>query len=110
MQELANTLGVPAGTVIAWEDEREFPTKRYLKQMAALDARGPEAVIRRRKATVPTPSPTELPRTQRRDSPMAMLAEPELWRLVRKLAAHPELFRQVASLAEPFGDPADDAK
>jgi hypothetical protein len=38
---------------------------------------------------------------------MERLSDPELWKLVRKLLAHPALFRQAQKLAEEFSDPAE---
>ena len=96
MQELGDTIEVTPATVIAWEDAAEFPTKKHIDAMAALAAKGPDAVVRRR-------------RRSRATTPMAALADPELWRVVRKLAAHPELLRQVQKLAETWNDPAGES-
>lgn len=93
MQELAATLELEPKTVMAWEDAEMFPTKRLIERMSELDARGPEAIVRkgRRRAQGATP--------------MAALADPEVWRLIRKLLAHKELRQQVSELAERFDDP-----
>ncbi len=96
MQELAAALDIDAQTVIAWEDGAMFPTKRFVERMRALGEQGPGAVPRlgrRRDAAVASATP------------MQALADPELWRLVRKLIAHAELRRKVAELAASYDDP-----
>lgn len=94
-KELATALGVDAKEVAAWESGELFPTKRYVTAMAALRAKGPSAIVRapRGKAAAKTGQ--------------ARLADPVLWKIVRKLVEHPALFDQVAKLAEPFSDPAE---
>lgn len=92
-KELAATLGVTPRQVMDWEAEESFPTRRHVRQMQALREAGPNAVTRRK-------------RTAAR-SPMEALADPELWRLVRKLLAHPNLRAEVTRLAEAYDDPAD---
>jgi hypothetical protein len=42
-------------------------------------------------------------------APMAVLADPATWRLVRKIVAHAELRREVMKLAETYPDPADES-
>ncbi len=64
--------------------------------MEELRAKGPSAVPRKRRKGAPA-------------SPLHALADPELWRLVRKLLAHPELRSAAQKLAESYLDPADDA-
>ncbi len=94
MQELAATLGVDARTVVAWEDAEMFPTKQFIERMRKLGERGPDAVVRKgRRRTAP---PTA----------MEALGDPELWRLLRKLIAHPELRKRVAEIADDYDDPA----
>ena len=72
-----------------------FPTKRHVTAMAALRAKGPSAIVRapRGKAAAKTGQ--------------ARLADPALWKIVRKLVEHPALFDQVAKLSETFSDPAE---
>src|SRR6185436_17636466 len=74
-KDLAAALGVEHELIVAWERGELFPTKRHCDEMAALRAKGPSAV----------------PKKQRRKgapvSPLHALADPELWRLVRKLLA-----------------------
>ncbi|MEO7327090.1 MAG: helix-turn-helix transcriptional regulator [Minicystis sp.] len=95
-RELAGVLGVEQDAVLAWERAELFPTKRLVGKMAELRKLGPAAV----------------PKQQRKKSasvsPMAALASPELWKLVRKLAAHAELRAAVGKLAEAYSDPAED--
>jgi transcriptional regulator with XRE-family HTH domain len=97
MQELAAALEVEAQTVIAWEDGAMFPTKRFVEKMRALGEKGPGAVPRlgRRRASAAVAA-----------TPMQALADPELWRLLRKLIAHSELRRKVDELAAGYDDPA----
>jgi hypothetical protein len=38
---------------------------------------------------------------------MGVLADPELWRVVRKLLAHAELRKRVTELAAGYSDPAE---
>ena len=93
-KELARALGVDAATIGAWEQGELFPTKRFVQDLTALRARGPDAI----------------PRTVKRPGPSAMtaLADPGLWALFRKIVAHPDLRREAASLASAYPDPADE--
>lgn len=92
-RELADSLAVDFDTVVAWEHEQLFPTKQYIDKMEELRAKGPEAVARnRRRATALA-------------TPMQALADPELWRLFRKLLAHEELRKAALELAERYDDP-----
>jgi transcriptional regulator with XRE-family HTH domain len=92
-KELAAALGVDQATVLAWEKAELFPTKAYVDQMAALRAKGPGGVPRKAKAGA---------------DPVKALADPQLWELVRKLAAHKKLRDEVVKLAEKYPDPASD--
>jgi len=94
--ELARALEVDAKTVVLWGSGELFPTKRHVQAMTALRERGADAFPRARKGKA------------RGATGMARLADPKLWELVRKLAAHPELFDQVTKLAESFPDPASE--
>jgi transcriptional regulator with XRE-family HTH domain len=95
-RELAGALEVDQETVLAWERADLFPTKRHVDRMEDLRRRGPSAV----------------PRKQRRRnapaSPVHALADPALWRLLRKLIANAELRAAVEKLAEAYPDPADE--
>jgi transcriptional regulator with XRE-family HTH domain len=93
-QELALTLGLDLKAVQAWESGTEFPTKRTVLQLEALRTKGASSVVRKISS-----------RNKSAVSGIDRLADPEFWRLVRKLAAHPQLFAQVNALAEPFEDP-----
>jgi transcriptional regulator with XRE-family HTH domain len=95
-RELAGALGIEQAEVIAWERGDLFPTKRFCDAMEALRKKGPSAIPKkpRRKAAAATP--------------MAALSDPDLWRLVRKLLAHPELRSAAQALAERYTDPADE--
>jgi transcriptional regulator with XRE-family HTH domain len=92
-KELAAALGVDQATVLAWEKAERFPTKVYVDQMNELRAKGGGAVPRKAKAGA---------------DPVKVLADPLLWELVRKLAAHKKLRDDVAKLAEKYPDPASD--
>lgn len=92
-KELAGALGLEAATITGWERGELFPTKAWIERMEALRARGPSAIPRKKKAASPTP--------------WAALADPELWSLLRKLLAHPELRKAATKLAETYDDPAD---
>ena len=91
--ELGEALGVDRKTVMAWEQDSLFPTRRYIRLMAKLAEQGPGAVPRKRRGS------------NKNKAPLELLADPELWRLIRKLLAHPELRRQVGKLAAAYDDP-----
>jgi len=95
--ELARALKIEARTVVLWETGELFPTKRYVEQMQKLKARGPDAIPRSPKGRAS--SPAGLPK----------LSDPKLWEIVRKLAAHPELFDRVSELAQTYDDPGVEA-
>ncbi len=92
-KELAAVLGIDQATVLAWEKGDLFPTKAFVDQMTALRAKGPGSVPRKAKAGV---------------DPIKGLADPQVWELLRKLAAHKKLRDEVAKLAEKYPDPAGD--
>ena len=92
-RELAAALGIEQETVLAWERSELFPTKRHVDKMEELRKKGPSAIPKKKRG-----APA---------SPLHALADPELWRLLRKLIAHPPLRTAVAKLAEPYEDPAD---
>lgn len=93
-RELAETLGLDQKEVLAWEDGELFPTKRWVSAMRKLESTGPAAI--KKKPRGKTKSATGV----------ALLHDPALWALVRKLLAHPELFRQAVQLADKYDDPA----
>src|SRR3954471_11190835 len=92
-RELAGALGLEQETVLAWERGDLFPTKQFVDRMEAIREAGPSAVPRRKRG-----APV---------SPLHALADPELWRLLRKLIAHPALRDAASKLAEAYADPAD---
>jgi transcriptional regulator with XRE-family HTH domain len=92
-KELAGALDVDQATVMAWERADRFPTKAHVDRMEELRAKGPGAVPRKAKAG---------------GDPIKTLNDPQLWELVRKLAAHKKLRDDVAKLADKYPDPADD--
>jgi DNA-binding XRE family transcriptional regulator len=91
-KELAQAIGIEQATVLAWEKGELFPTKPYIDKMNQLRARGAAAI----------------PKKARGDAPMKVLADPALWELVRKLAAHKKLRDEVTKLASAYSDPKDE--
>jgi len=91
-KELAQAIGIEQSTVLAWEKGDLFPTKQFIDKMNKLRERGPAAI----------------PKKARGDSPMKVLADPALWELVRKLAAHKKLRDEVTKLASTYPDPKDE--
>lgn len=89
-KELAQALGLDQATVLAWEKGDLFPTKPYVDKMEALRAKGPAAIPKKAKGA----------------DPIKVLADPALWELVRKLAAHKKLRDEVVKLAAAYPDPA----
>jgi transcriptional regulator with XRE-family HTH domain len=92
-RELAAALGIEQETVLGWERAELFPTKRHVDKMAELRQKGPSSIPKRKRG-----APA---------SPLHALADPELWKLLRKLIAHPPLRTAVTKLAEPYDDPAE---
>ena len=92
-RELGAALGLDQETVLSWERETSFPTKRLVDKMEALRKLGPVAIPRKKKGAG--------------SSPHAVLADPLMWALFRKLVAHAELRLAVSKLAEGYDDPAD---
>jgi transcriptional regulator with XRE-family HTH domain len=92
-QELAEALGITVKVVMAWEDEEQFPTRQYIEKMDALRAQGEGSVPRKRRGA------------KKNQTPLQVLRDPELWRLVCKLVAHEELRAQAQKLAEAYPDP-----
>lgn len=95
-RELATTLGLTVAEVQAWESGEQFPTKHWVERMGALRAKGPDAIVRKAKAGA------------REVSPMAQLANPEIWEVVRKMLAHRKLLAEVTKLAASYKDPAEE--
>lgn len=91
-------LGVPLAEIQSWEAGDRFPTKRWITRMESLRAQGPDGVVHH----PPKASPSEL-------SPIEQLNNPEVWRLLRKLLAHPQLFAEVVRVAAAYEDPATPA-
>jgi transcriptional regulator with XRE-family HTH domain len=93
-KELAAALGIEQAAVLAWEKAELFPTKAYVDRMEELRAKGPGSIPRKAKGAEPGMAKT--------------LADPQVWELVRKIAAHKKLRDEVAKLAEKYADPAAD--
>ena len=90
-RELAASIGTDQATVLAWEKGELFPTKAHVLRMQELQAKGPGAVVRKAKAG---------------GDPIQALADPTVWALLRKIAAHKKLRDEVAKLADAYPDPA----
>jgi transcriptional regulator with XRE-family HTH domain len=91
-KELAGAIGVDQPTVLAWEKAELFPTKAFIDRMAELRTKGPSAIPRKARGA--------------ETDPLKSLADPKVWELLRKIAAHKKLRDEVAKLAEPYPDPA----
>ncbi|HEY4012008.1 MAG TPA: XRE family transcriptional regulator [Polyangiaceae bacterium] len=91
-KELAAVLGIEQATVLAWEKADLFPTKAYVDRMEQLRVKGAGAFPRKAKAAG--------------GDPVQSLADPKVWELLRKIAAHKKLRDEVAKLAETYPDPA----
>ena len=93
-KELATALGLEQATVMAWEKGELFPTKQVIDKMEALREKGPTAIVRKAKG--------------KSTDPLKVLADPQLWELVRKLAVHKQLRDEVTKMAAEYKDPAVD--
>ena len=95
-KELAAALGLEQATVLGWERGELFPTKQYVDAMNVLREKGPSAIPRKPKGK------------REAEPPMKVLADPEMWTLIRKLVAHRELREEAKKLAETYSDPAEE--
>lgn len=96
MSALAGALRVPVDDVVAWESGERFPTRRAVEAMQRLDDEGRDPAPHTGQPSQKPPAPT-----------WSDWANPELWCLLRKLAAWPDLRRHVLELAASYPDPAD---
>ena len=94
-RDLAAALGIELPMVQAWERAEQFPTKRHCDAMDVLRQKGAAAMPKKRRKGTPA-------------TPMQALADPDLWRLVRKLIAHPDLRAEAMNLAAKYADPAEE--
>jgi hypothetical protein len=85
-------LGVDQATVLAWEKAERFPTKAFVDRMVELRAKGPGSVPRKARGGG--------------GDPVKSLADPQIWELLRKIAAHRKLRDEVSKLAANYPDPA----
>jgi transcriptional regulator with XRE-family HTH domain len=90
-KELAGALGIEQATVLAWEKGDLFPTKPVIDKMEALRKKGPGAI----------------PKKAKGGDPVKQLADPLVWELLRKIAAHKKLRDEVAKMAAAYPDPAE---
>jgi transcriptional regulator with XRE-family HTH domain len=89
-KELANVLGVEQNLVLAWERGEFFPTKQYIDKITALVKQGPSSVPKKSKSV---------------SDPMQVLADPQLWEVLRKLLVHKKLRDDVVKLASGYAEP-----
>ena len=91
-KELAAALELEQAQVLSWEKGETFPTKKNVDRMEKLRAAGPSAI----------------PRKSKGESPVRALADPNVWLLLRKIAAHKKLRDDVLKLSAAYADPAED--
>jgi transcriptional regulator with XRE-family HTH domain len=89
-RQLADEVKAAAEDVWAWETGERFPTKRHVTRMVQLRNKGG----------------SRAPKHDGSAAGLDKLADPNLWLLLRKLVAHPELFTKVNELAKAYSDPA----
>lgn len=92
-RELAETLKLEQKEILAWEKGELFPTKAMVVKMEALRAQGKGAIVRKAKGGGA--------------DPFQLLADEKLWRLLRKLIAHPKLREAALKLADSYDDPSE---
>lgn len=97
-RDLADALAVDVSLVRDWEKGDKFPTKAHCDAMEAVRAKPPVSSAKKGKGA------EKKPRT-----PMQLLADPELFALVRKLLAHAPLREAVYELAGKYQDPLDES-
>jgi transcriptional regulator with XRE-family HTH domain len=103
-RKLGEALGVDQGTVLAWEREELFPTKRHVEAMRALlekgagEAEGEAEEKEGRGATGGGGT----------EAVWRGLSDPAVWRLFRKVLAFEELRAEVVRLAERYPDPGEE--
>ena len=110
-RKLGEALGIDQGTVLAWEREDLFPTKRHVAAMGALLERSRAAGGGDEGSGARGGGETGGSGSEARGGDAAVwggLADPAVWRLFRKVLASEELRAEVERLAERFPDPADD--
>jgi len=91
-KQLAAELRVTPELVTDWELGRRFATRRVVRQLARLRERRQPAVAPGRSGQAGSAEPLQA------------LLEPELWQLLRKLLAYPELRRRASALADEYED------
>jgi transcriptional regulator with XRE-family HTH domain len=88
IKEFASVLELEPSTITAWERGEEFPTKKYVSQIEALVAQGPNAIPKKAKGV----------------DPLEALRDPDVWALFRKLISHPKLRTEVMKLAAKYDE------
>ncbi len=103
-RQLGAKLGVDPKVIVAWEREEQFPTKKNVDAMRAL--------LREHEGEPGTGTGDEHGHAgegRRGAGPGARildaLADPAVWRLLRKILAHPRLRQEVEEAAAQYRDP-----
>lgn len=115
-RHLAAKLGVDATTVQAWTREEQFPTKRHVDAMRALqressrEREGKEGEGKEEEGKEEEGKEGEgkegQPGGERGEGLLEALADPALWTLLRKVLAYPKLRQEVEKAAAEYRDPA----
>lgn len=113
-RKLGEALGIDQATVLAWEREELFPTKRHVAAMQGLLERSSAAGGGDEGSRATGGGETRGSGSGERGAGggdavvWGGLADPAVWRLFRKVLASEELRAEVERLAERYPDPADD--
>ncbi len=91
-RELAEALAIEVAIVRDWESGEQFATKAHCEAMEKLREHPPPK------------------RSRKAKTPMQSLADPEFWRLTRKLLAHAPLRAACEKLAAEYEDPLDNER
>lgn len=110
---LGSKLGVEAATVLGWEREELFPTKRALESLMALqgEAEGKDEGVRRsedegvRGGNDEGRGKDKGVGSGEDEGVIQALADPAVWELLRKVLAYPELRLEVERIAAGYPDP-----
>ena len=106
-RKLGEAIGVDQATVLAWEREELFPTRRHVEAMRGLLENTAEEKAGAKSRGEPGGDGKEKEKSGE-DGVWREMADPEVWRLFRKVLAFEELRAEVMRLAERYPDPAGD--
>lgn len=96
-RQLGAKLGVDAATVQAWTREEQFPTKRHVDAMRALQSH---------RSKEEEDGEAGDGNSERGEPLFEALADPAMWTLLRKVLAYPKLRQEVEKAAAKYRDPA----